>query len=61
MLASAALGLEVFAVSLCTNMAAGLLEETLLHEDVTRVAKWAGPKFESFLIHIVSEQLQILY
>lgn len=51
-MAARALGMEVFALSLATNMAAGLADEKLLHEDVVRVGREAGPKFERLLLGV---------
>eukprot|EP00475_Leptophrys_vorax_P020348 TRINITY_DN2781_c0_g1_i1.p1 TRINITY_DN2781_c0_g1~~TRINITY_DN2781_c0_g1_i1.p1 ORF type:complete len:725 (-),score=188.31 TRINITY_DN2781_c0_g1_i1:1502-3463(-) len=52
-LASVAVGMELFAISLATNLAAGLLHDELTHEDVTKVAREAGPKFERLLLTVI--------
>lgn len=49
-LAAHNLGMEVFAVSLCTNLAAGLGDKELTHGDVKIVAETAGPRFQSLLL-----------
>jgi hypothetical protein len=46
-------GMELFGVSLCTNMAAGLIDETLTHADVQRVATESGPRMLNFLIKLL--------
>jgi purine-nucleoside phosphorylase len=52
-LAAHSIGLEVFGLSLATNMAAGLnAEEKLTHEDVKKVAAEAGPNFQKLLVDI---------
>jgi purine-nucleoside phosphorylase len=56
-LASVAVGMELFAISLATNLAAGLLHDELTHEDVTKVAREAGPNFEKLLLRVVSYPL----
>eukprot|EP00474_Spongospora_subterranea_P005245 CRZ05703.1 hypothetical protein [Spongospora subterranea] len=52
-IAGYALGMEVFGISLCTNMACGILAEKLFHSDVTHVAKEAGPKFEALIVDMI--------
>jgi len=51
-LAAHALGMEVCAVSLCTNLAAGLGNKELTHGDVKEVAEIAGPRFQSLLVEL---------
>eukprot|EP01102_Stenamoeba_stenopodia_P012661 TRINITY_DN4023_c0_g1_i1.p1 TRINITY_DN4023_c0_g1~~TRINITY_DN4023_c0_g1_i1.p1 ORF type:complete len:654 (-),score=154.82 TRINITY_DN4023_c0_g1_i1:963-2849(-) len=53
--AAAALGMEVFALSLITNLAAGISKETLSHSDVTEVADKSGPAFSNFMLKFISE------
>lgn len=53
-LASSGIGMEVFAISLATNLAAGLMDEVLTHDDVTKVAREAGPRFEKLLLKIIT-------
>ena len=60
-LASHSIGMEVFAMSLATNMAAGLVDEELLHEDVTRIGREAGPKFAKLLLEIVRNFILFLF
>jgi purine-nucleoside phosphorylase len=49
-LTAASLGCEVFAMSLCTNLAAGLEQGVILtHEDVKEVAQEAAPRFMKFM------------
>ena len=52
-MAAAALGLPTMALSLCTNLAAGLSDEKLTHEAVKAVANIAGPRFTRLVHHIV--------
>ena len=52
-LAAASLGLPTMALSLCTNLAAGLSDEKLTHEAVKAVANLAGPRFTRLVHHIV--------
>lgn len=54
-LAASAAGMELFAMALCTNMAAGIIDEELLHADVTKVAKEAGPRFVRVLLTILAD------
>lgn len=51
-LAAHNLGMEVFAVSLCTNLAAGLSNKELTHGDVKEVAEVAGPRFQNLLLEM---------
>ena len=52
-LSAASLGLPTMALSLCTNLAAGLSDETLTHEAVKAVANLAGPRFTRLVHNIV--------
>jgi purine-nucleoside phosphorylase len=54
-LATAACGMELFGISLATNLAAGLINEELTHEEVTRVARESGPKFEKLLLQFLKK------
>lgn len=49
----AARGMHVLALSLCTNMAAGLSAEFLTHEGVKEVAAVAGPTFVRFVRAVI--------
>ena len=51
-LAAHNLGMEVFALSLCTNLAAGLGHKELTHGDVKIVAEVAGPRFQNLLLEM---------
>lgn len=51
-LASHNTGMQVFAMSLCTNLAAGLADEYLTHESVKQVALESGPKFQQLLLEL---------
>jgi len=42
-------GLEVFAISLITNHAAGLSDEEITHQDVSKVGQEAAPQFTNFM------------
>lgn len=53
--AAAALGLEVFAMSLCTNLAAGMVDSELTHDEVKEVAAQAGPRFTEFMKKLVQK------
>lgn len=48
------LGLEVLAISCITNMAAGMLPETLHHEEIFEIARRVRTSFESLLEGIVA-------
>jgi hypothetical protein len=56
-LTAKALGMEVFAMSLITNLAAGtgINPETLSHSDVTSVAEVSGPALANFLLKFLGE------
>jgi len=51
-LAAYSLGMEVVAISLCTNLAAGLGDKELTHGDVKNVAEVAGPRFQKLLLDL---------
>eukprot|EP01094_Clydonella_sp_ATCC50884_P017414 TRINITY_DN3027_c0_g1_i1.p1 TRINITY_DN3027_c0_g1~~TRINITY_DN3027_c0_g1_i1.p1 ORF type:complete len:710 (-),score=177.74 TRINITY_DN3027_c0_g1_i1:908-2977(-) len=51
---AASLGVETFAMSLCTNMAAGMSDEVLTHTGVKDVASQAGPRFIKFMHEFLS-------
>eukprot|EP01097_Dermamoeba_algensis_P009893 TRINITY_DN7120_c0_g1_i1.p1 TRINITY_DN7120_c0_g1~~TRINITY_DN7120_c0_g1_i1.p1 ORF type:complete len:915 (-),score=187.32 TRINITY_DN7120_c0_g1_i1:51-2558(-) len=48
------LGMETFGLSLCTNLAAGICEETLTHEAVQQVANISGPRFVKFMVEFLA-------
>ena len=48
-MAAAAMGLSFVSLSLISNLAAGIEEGELKHDDVTTVANMSGPKFEGFM------------
>ena len=52
-LAAAALQMPSIALSLCTNLAAGLTSEVLTHEGVKEVANLAGPRFRALVHHLL--------
>jgi purine-nucleoside phosphorylase len=47
--AARGLGMEVFAMSLITNLAAGITDEKLTHNAVTNVAQDSAPLFTQFM------------
>src|SRR5271170_781322 len=49
------MGLEVLGISLVTNMAAGVLNETIHHEDVMEVGHRAEKQFTGFLTALVPQ------
>lgn len=49
------LGMEVFALSLCTNLAAGFSDIPLSHDDVKEVADKSGPLLMSFMENLLSK------
>ncbi len=49
------MGLEVLGISLVTNMAAGVLNETIHHEDVMEVGRRAEKQFTSLLTALVPQ------
>eukprot|EP00033_Pygsuia_biforma_P000681 GCRY01000800.1.p1 GENE.GCRY01000800.1~~GCRY01000800.1.p1 ORF type:complete len:883 (+),score=284.96 GCRY01000800.1:176-2650(+) len=53
--AAAAAGLEFFAVSVVTNLAAGISPTLLTHEEVTEIAKEVAPMFQRFIVGIINE------
>lgn len=48
-MAASAMGLSFVSLSLISNLAAGIEEGELKHDDVTTVANMSGPKFEAFM------------
>ena len=48
-MAAMAMGLSFVSLSLISNLAAGIEEGELKHDDVTTVANMSGPKFEGFM------------
>jgi purine-nucleoside phosphorylase len=50
-----AIGMRVAAMSCITNLAAGLSDGTVSHEDVLEVTKAAGEKFEQVAIEFVKK------
>lgn len=54
-IAARAAGLEVFGISLVTNMAAGIQETSLNHEEVIQAGKDAGPRISQLLSSIVEQ------
>lgn len=53
-MAAVARGIEVFACALVTNLAAGISDTPLTHEEVGMEAKKAGPRFQSFIRALLS-------
>lgn len=53
-IAARAAGLEVFGISLVTNMAAGIQETALNHEEVIQAGKDAGPRISRLLADIIA-------
>mmetsp|Transcript_131382 Transcript_131382/g.195714 ORF Transcript_131382/g.195714 Transcript_131382/m.195714 type:complete len:835 (+) Transcript_131382:17-2521(+) len=51
---ASSLGLEVFALSLCTNLAAGISSIPLSHEEVKEVADNSGPLLMTFMERLLS-------
>jgi purine-nucleoside phosphorylase len=51
-LAGKSLGMEVMAVSLITNLCAGL-QSKLTHSEVAEAANEAGPRMQAFISHII--------
>jgi purine-nucleoside phosphorylase len=49
------MGLEVLGLSLVTNMAAGVLDETINHEDVMEVGRAAEKRFTGLLTALIPE------
>jgi purine-nucleoside phosphorylase len=49
------MGLEVLGISLVTNMAAGVLNETIHHEDVLEVGRRAEKQFTSLLTALIPQ------
>ena len=50
-----AAGLEVFGISLVTNMAAGIQQTSLNHEEVIQAGKDAGPRISQLLASIIEQ------
>jgi len=46
-------GLEILGISLVTNLAAGISEQALSHEEVIEAGQAAGPRISTLLAHIV--------
>lgn len=49
------MGMEVLGVSCITNLAAGVSNEKLSHEEVKEIAKLIGPQFSELLFNILEE------
>ena len=49
-----AMGMRVAGMSCITNLAAGLTDQVITHEDVLEITKKAGEKFEKVAIEFVS-------
>ena len=54
-IAARAAGLEVFGISLVTNMAAGIQETPLSHQEVIEAGKNAGPRISRLLADIIGQ------
>lgn len=54
-IAARAAGLEVFGISLVTNMAAGIQETPLNHEEVLEAGRNAGPRISRLLADIIGQ------
>ncbi len=54
-IAARAAGLEVFGISLVTNMAAGIQETPLNHQEVIEAGKNAGPRISRLLADIIAQ------
>jgi len=52
------LGIKVLALSLITNMGAGILNENISHDDVMKIAMKTGPKFESLIVNVLDKICQ---
>ncbi|GAA1806241.1 purine-nucleoside phosphorylase [Nesterenkonia flava] len=57
-IAARAAGMEVFGISLVTNLAAGISEEPLSHEEVLQAGREAGPRIASLLAQIIGRTLE---
>ncbi len=51
-------GMKLTAISCITNMAAGILEKPLSHEEVFETAKSSGEKFRALIKELVKERFQ---
>lgn len=56
-IAARAAGLEVFGISLVTNLAAGISDQPLSHEEVIEAGQEAGPRIASLLASIITHAL----
>ncbi|GAB3846903.1 purine-nucleoside phosphorylase [Nesterenkonia populi] len=56
--AARAAGLEVFGISLVTNLAAGISDEPLSHEEVIEAGQAAGPRIAALLADIIARALE---
>lgn len=54
-LTAKACGMEVFGLSLATNLAAGISEQDLSHDDVKETASLHGDSFQKFLENVLSK------
>lgn len=54
-IAARAAGLEVFGISLVTNMAAGIQETPLNHEEVLEAGRNAGPRISRLLADVIGQ------
>ncbi|WP_188359663.1 purine-nucleoside phosphorylase [Rothia aerolata] len=54
-IAARSVGMEVFGISLVTNMAAGIQETALNHEEVIQAGKDAGPRISRLLADIIEK------
>ena len=48
------MGMKICAISLVTNLAAGITSERLSHEDVQKAADQAGKKFEALVTEVIT-------
>jgi purine-nucleoside phosphorylase len=48
-------GMEVFGISLVTNLAAGISDQPLSHEEVIEAGQAAGPRISQLLANIVGQ------
>lgn len=55
LIAAQCLNMNTVAMSLCTNLAAGLADEVLTHEDVKVAAAMAAPNFTKLLLSVFSK------
>lgn len=54
-IAARAAGMEVFGISLVTNLAAGISDQPLSHEEVIEAGREAGPRISALLADIVGK------